>query len=53
MLLCILDYEKAFDCVRWESLWQVLSEKGDPGHLVALITSLYENNDAIVNLYNK
>jgi len=31
----------------------VLNEMGVPGHLVALITSLYENNDAIVNLDNK
>jgi len=26
---------------------------GVPGHLVALIISLYENNDAIVNLDNE
>lgn len=33
MFLCFKDYKKAFDFVRWESLWKVLSEMGVPNHL--------------------
>lgn len=53
MLLCFIDYKKAFDCVRWSSLWTVLKEIGFPDHLVTLISNLYKNNEAIIRLDNK
>lgn len=53
MLLCFIDYKKAFDCVRWNNLWTVLKKMGIPHHLVSLIGNLYENNQATVRLDNK
>lgn len=53
MLLCFIDYRKAFDCVRWSSLWMALKEMGVPHHLVALIRNLYQENEAVVSLDKK
>lgn len=41
MLLCFIDYKKAFDCVKWNYLWRVLREMGVPHHLMILIRNLY------------
>lgn len=52
MILCFVDYSKAFDKVRWNQLWEILQEMGVPKHLVALIESLYEGNTARVKIGN-
>lgn len=52
MVVCFLDYHKAFDCVNWRHLWNILAEMGTPGHLVILIKNLYESNSARIRLDN-
>lgn len=48
--MCFVDYQKAFDCVKWERLWKVLSETGVPGHLVMLVRKLYESGYGTVTV---
>ncbi|PZC74827.1 hypothetical protein B5X24_HaOG207140 [Helicoverpa armigera] len=50
VILCFVDYKKAFDCVVWEKLWQVLSEMGVPLHLTTLIRKLYEGSRGSVRI---
>lgn len=50
VLLCFIDYTKAFDCVQWDKLWEVLSEMGTPRHLIDLVRNLYMNNRSFVKL---
>ncbi|PZC71182.1 hypothetical protein B5X24_HaOG213934 [Helicoverpa armigera] len=50
VILCFIDYTKAFDCVQWDHLWIVLLEMGVPEHLVALIQSLYTENRSFVRI---
>jgi hypothetical protein len=47
---CFIDYSKAFDCVRWDSMWMVLTEMGVPPHLTRLVKQLYQNNTATVRV---
>ena len=51
-MLCFIDYSKAFDCVKWESMWRVLREMGVPEHLVLMIKSLYEQSSATISINN-
>lgn len=48
--MCFIDYAKAFDCVQWQNLWQILDEMGIPRHLILLIKNLHENNIAYVRV---
>lgn len=48
--MCFVDYQKAFDCVKWEKLWKVLTEAGVPSHLVMLIRNLYESSYGTVTV---
>ncbi|KMQ89503.1 endonuclease-reverse transcriptase [Lasius niger] len=50
MFLCFVDYEKAFDNVKWHLLWPILGEMGFPLHLIYFIKNLYENSTAVVRL---
>lgn len=50
VVLCFIDYSKAFDCVRWDMLWNVLGEMGVPAHLIQLIRNLYVNNRSFVRI---
>lgn len=45
-----IDYSKAFDCVVWSDLWRILEELGVPKHLVALIRSLYLDNQGMMEV---
>lgn len=51
VVLCFVDYMKAFDCVRWESLYGILQEMGVPKHLADMVRSLYEESEAVVRTY--
>ena len=43
-----LDLTKAFDRVRWASLWAALREQGVPDHAIALIQDLYADQVGVV-----
>ena len=38
---CFIDYAKAFDCVDYNKLWEILKEMGIPDHQTCLLTNLY------------
>ena len=38
---CFIDYDKAFDCVDHNKLWEILKEMGMPDHLTYLLRNLY------------
>ena len=38
---CFIDYDKAFDCVDHNKLWNILKEMGIPDHLTHLLRNLY------------
>jgi hypothetical protein len=46
--MCFIDYSKAFDCVDHIRLWNTLKNMGLPKHLIALIRSLYANQEVAV-----
>ncbi|XP_028034121.1 uncharacterized protein LOC114245976 [Bombyx mandarina] len=52
VFMCFVDYQNAFDCVKWEKLWETLSETGVPSHLVMLIRNLYESGVGSVSVEN-
>ena len=39
-----IDYAKAFDCVDYNKLWEILKEMGIPDHLTCLLRNLYSGN---------
>ncbi|CAI9726769.1 Hypothetical predicted protein [Octopus vulgaris] len=46
--MCFIDYSKALDSIDHDKLWKCLEEMGTPLHLVQLIRSLYQNQEATV-----
>jgi hypothetical protein len=48
MIMCFIDYSKAFNCMDHSRLWNTLKNMGVPEHLIALIRSLYANLEAAV-----
>ena len=50
LVMGFLDYNKAFDCVRWEKLWLIMEEMGVPAHLIALMRNLYADSKAMIRL---
>ena len=45
---CFIDYDKAFDCVDHNKLWNILKEMGIPDHLTCLLRNLYTGQEATV-----
>ncbi|XP_063389200.1 uncharacterized protein LOC134674985 [Cydia fagiglandana] len=39
--MCFIDYAKAFDCISWKKMFEVMSEMGVPDHLTFLVQNLY------------
>jgi hypothetical protein len=50
LIMCFIHYSKAFDCFKWQSLFEILVEMGVPNHLAELVRSLYESNEIFVRL---
>lgn len=50
IIICFIDYNKAFDCVNWDGLWTILTELGVPRHLITLIQSLYHSHQGLVKV---
>ena len=38
---CFIDYNKVFDCVDHNKLWEILQKMGIPDHLTCLLRNLY------------
>ena len=47
-IFCFIDYEKAFDCVHHNKLWNLLNEMGLSDHLTYLFRNLYAGQEATV-----
>ena len=45
---CFIDYDKAFDCVDHNKLWEILKETGIPDHLTCLLRNLHAGQEATV-----
>ena len=41
-------YDKAFDCMDHNKLWEILKEMGIPDHLTCLLRNLYAGHEATV-----
>ena len=47
-VMCFIDYTKAFDCVNWKKLFEVLREIVALAHIVDLVETLNEFNSLLV-----
>ena len=45
---CFIDYAKAFHCVDYIKLWEILEEMGIADHLTCLLRNLYAGQEATV-----
>ena len=45
---CFIDYDKAFDCVDHNKLWNTLKEMRIPDHLTCFLRNLYADQEATV-----
>ena len=45
---CFIDFAKAFDCVDYNKLWEILRDMGIPDHLTCLLPNLYVGQEATV-----
>ena len=48
VIICFIDYSKAFDCVDHKTLWNTLRDMGIPEHLIVLLNNLYNEQQASV-----
>ena len=47
-MINLVDFEKAFDSVHWESLWNVMRCYGIPDKLIRMVQLLYEDTQCAV-----
>ncbi|CAF4543326.1 unnamed protein product, partial [Didymodactylos carnosus] len=50
IILNLIDFEKAFDSVHQESLWEILKYYGIPTKIIEIIKSLYEDAESCVKV---
>ena len=48
LLLCFIDYEKAFDSVHQETLWKIMKRYGIPDKFIKLVKMFYSNTQCSV-----
>ena len=48
IVFCFVDYNKAFDCVDHNKLWEILQEMGIPDSLTWLLRNLYADQEATI-----
>ncbi|XP_030069240.1 uncharacterized protein LOC115476805 [Microcaecilia unicolor] len=48
LYMCFIDYLKAFDVLEHNKLWTCLKEIGTPPHLIELIRSFYQDQEATI-----
>ena len=46
--MCFIDFEKAFDSVHQETLWQLMKHYGIPEKLITIVKRMYDNNESAV-----
>ena len=46
--ICFTDYAKAFDCVDYNKLWEILKEMGISDYLTCLLRNLYAGQEETV-----
>jgi len=51
--MVFLDLEKAFDRINQNQLWQILSRRGKPYHLIEVIKSLYKYTNVQIDIGRK
>ena len=47
--ICSIGCAKAFDCVDYNKLWNILKEMGIPDHITCLLRNLYAGQEATVS----
>ena len=47
---CFINYDKAFDYVDHNKVWNILKEMGIPDHLACLLRNLYTGQEAAVGV---
>lgn len=47
--MMFVDYEKAFDRVKRDKLWEIMYDKCYPIHLIRVIQSMYNNTEILIN----
>ncbi|EYC11015.1 hypothetical protein Y032_0053g2428 [Ancylostoma ceylanicum] len=50
LFIAFIDYEKAYDTVETNSLWNVLQEQGVHAQLIALLQGIYANAQSLIKL---
>jgi len=53
IIMCFIDYYKAFDCVDHAPLCTTLQDTGFPGHLIHLLGCFYDRPEASVRTQGK
>ena len=48
LYMLFVDFKKAFDTIKQEAIWMVLSRKGFPSKIISLIKALYLNSELAV-----
>jgi len=50
LFICFVDFEKAFDSVEMNALWNALQEQGIPGRLIRLLRNIYSKAKSEVRI---
>ena len=45
---CFIEYTKAFDCMHYKKLWNILKEMGIADHVIYLLRNLYTGQEATI-----